>query len=64
MPSAVRALISTWVASGTLMATIFEPCKIQSSPSGCAVVDTSCQSSPDVGSAAASATIAVPATIF
>ena len=44
MPSAVRALISTWVASGTLIATIFEPCRIQSSPSGCAVVETSCQS--------------------
>ncbi len=63
-PPDVRAVTSRWVASGALIATIFDRRSTHSSPSRSATVDTSCQRSPDAGSAAASATIAVPATTF
>ena len=58
------AVINRWLANGALIATVLRPLRIQPSPSRSAVVVTSCQRSPDSGSPAASATIAVPSTTF
>nr|CRL53194.1 hypothetical protein CPGR_00470 [Mycolicibacterium fortuitum subsp. fortuitum DSM 46621 = ATCC 6841 = JCM 6387] len=58
----VRAVTSRWVASGALTAINLVPSITHSSPSRRAVVDTSRQLSPEVGSVAASATMAEPAT--
>ncbi len=59
----VRAVTSRWVASGALTAITFEPLSTHSSPSRRAVVDTSRQLSPELGSVAASVTMEEPATI-
>jgi hypothetical protein len=64
VPLSVRAVTRRWVANGALIATIFDPRRVQPSRSRSAVVDTSCQWSPDDASATASATTAVPSTIF
>jgi hypothetical protein len=63
-PPDVRAVSTRCVAIGALIATIFDPLSTHSSPSRSATVDASCHCSPDPGSAAANATIAVPATTF
>lgn len=63
-PPDVRAVTSRWPARGAPSTTTFSPRSSQSAPSFSAVVVTSRQLSPEPASVAASATSAVPPTIF